>query len=441
MKRISLFPFLLLLLLAGCNLPHSPTGTPDQMATSFAGLAQTATQVALRRQVERIQTEIALLTQTATPTPPGEPSSAITETPQPFDTQTEMPYSSSTPTRYIPPCNMAEYINDMTISDGAILSPNVPFIKTWRVKNTGSCTWTTSYRLVLTSGDQMGAASSVSIDKTVYPDQTVDLSISMTAPKKEGNYRGNWQLQTASGAIFSDVFYVEINVKKPIQTSKGYTFSSHTCEADWSSGAGILPCPGKNGDSDGFVLRLSAPRLENGSTDDEPALLTQPQLVEDGVIRGKFPAYVVQPGDHFQSVLSCEYNTKNCNVRYRLNYQINNGRVQSLEQWDEDYDGHFTFVDVDLSDLEGETVQFILVVLANGPASGDRALWLLPRIVSVEPTLTPTHGPTRTRTPTRTVTLTRTVTPTRTATRTRVPTATRTPTPTKTQIPIITGVP
>jgi hypothetical protein len=38
-------------------------------------------------------------------------------------------------------------------------------------------------------------------------------------------------------------------------------------------------------------------------------------------------------------------------------------------------------VDVSLSSLAGQSVKFILTVLANGSPTGDRALWIAPRIV------------------------------------------------------------
>jgi hypothetical protein len=39
-----------------------------------------------------------------------------------------------------------------------------------------------------------------------------------------------------------------------------------------------------------------------------------------------------------------------------------------------------TAVDVNLSALKGKTVQFMLAVLANGPATDDWAIWSSPRI-------------------------------------------------------------
>ena len=37
------------------------------------------------------------------------------------------------------------FVSDVTIKDGQTLYGNESFTKVWRVKNTGSCTWTPDY--------------------------------------------------------------------------------------------------------------------------------------------------------------------------------------------------------------------------------------------------------------------------------------------------------
>jgi hypothetical protein len=130
------------------------------------------------------------------------------------------------------------------------------------------------------------------------------------------------------------------------------------------------------------VLYKNRPILESGYVDDEPALLTHPPRANDSVIRGKFPVYTVRGGDRFVTLIGCEHNAKNCSVRFQLDYQIDNGAIQSLEGWNETYDEHFTQIDYDLNALVGKNVRFILTVLSNGSPDNDRALWLLPRIVN-----------------------------------------------------------
>jgi hypothetical protein len=134
------------------------------------------------------------------------------------------------------------------------------------------------------------------------------------------------------------------------------------------------------------------------------------------------------------------YKANDCDMVFRLQYQIGNGQIRTLGQWREVYEGQFYPVNIDLSSLNGEKVKFILSVLANGSAHEDYALWINPRITthsSQPPTATPTTGPataTATATPTSSVTATQTATatPTATPTATSTPTDTATPTPTNT---------
>ena len=106
---------------------------------------------------------------------------------------------------------------DSTIPDGTIFAPGAGFTKTWRLRNVGTCTWATSYKLVFESGEQMGG-SSVNLPYTVSPGQTVDVSVNLTAPLSHGLYRGYWRFENASavrfgiGADASHAWWVEIRV-------------------------------------------------------------------------------------------------------------------------------------------------------------------------------------------------------------------------------------
>ena len=86
--------------------------------------------------------------------------------------------------------------------DGTTFAPGTSFTKTWRFKNVGTCTWSTSYAVVFDSGDKMGGPDLVNMPKTVAPGQTVDVSVSLTAPDAAASYRGYWKFQNASGVRF-----------------------------------------------------------------------------------------------------------------------------------------------------------------------------------------------------------------------------------------------
>ena len=99
-------------------------------------------------------------------------------------------------------CDKVQFVADVTIPDGTNFPPGATFTKTWRLKNVGSCTWTTSYQLVFFSGEQMGAGSSVSFSRTVAPGQVVGISVSLTAASSAGSHRGYWMFRNSSGINF-----------------------------------------------------------------------------------------------------------------------------------------------------------------------------------------------------------------------------------------------
>ncbi|MFH2103821.1 MAG: NBR1-Ig-like domain-containing protein [Chloroflexota bacterium] len=278
----------------------------------------------------------------------------------------------------------AQFVADVTVPDGTTFSPGATFIKTWRLRNIGTSTWTTSYALVFVSGEIMGAGVSLNLPINVPPGSTVDISVPMTAPSVAGHYRGYWKLRNAVGTIFgigstaTSAFWVDINVVA--SATVAYDFVANYCSAVWTTGAGAIPCPGTDGDPNGFVISLAAPQLENGTIDSAPGLLVSPQNITDGYIRAVFPAFTVQAGDRFQSLVNCQYGAIACYVRFRLDYQIGAGPVQTLWTFREKYEGLFYRASIDLSALAGQNVTFILITEAYGSPTGDRAIWGAPRI-------------------------------------------------------------
>ena len=367
---------------------------------------------------------------TVTPTP------TVTGTPP-----TSTPTSTPGPvTGTVPPsgCDRAQFISDVTIPDGTVMSPGATFTKTWRLKNIGTCAWATSYQMVFFSGEQMGAASPVAFPQNVPVGQTIDISINMTAPANAGSYRGYWMFKNASGALFgigsqgNKPWWVDIKVSGgPTATPGGptatpsagvaYDFATNACAGTWFSGAGQLPCPGTDGDAKGFVLKVTNPRLETGATDTRPGLITFPQNIQNGYIQGFFPPFTVQSGDRFRSIINCENGATSCYVAFRLDYQTGSEPIRTLfGPFLERYEGQYYTMDVDLNPLAGKSVKFILTVLASGVATGDRALWVGPHIYR------PGAAPANTNTPTPTgTTVGATATPTATGT-TAAPTATPT---------------
>lgn len=339
-------------------------------------------------------------------------------------------------------CDSAEFVADITIPSGAVMSPGATFTKTWRLTNVGTCTWTQAYQLVFFSGEQMGAVSSANLPVSVSPGQTIDISLNMTTPLTAGPYTGNWMFKNTNGALFgigtlaNEPFSVNIKVSDstitvtvpansptpsitpiPSITPGGptvtpvagvaYDFAANACTAVWFSGTGQLPCPGTDGDPNGFVLKLTNPVLENGVIDSRPGLLTFPQNVENGYIQGFYRPFHVQNEDRFRSIIGCEFGATSCYIAFRLDYQIGTDFIKTF--WGpflERYDGRHYSIDVDLSPLAGNDVKFILTLMSAGSATGDRALWVGPIIYRAGTGSTPIPEASLTSTPIESLTAT-----------------------------------
>ena len=106
----------------------------------------------------------------------------------------------------------ASFVMDVTIADGSYIAPGNTFTKTWRIRNCGTTTWTTNYRLVWIGGTAMTAQNAVNLPYAVQPGQTVDISVQMTAPQESGSYKSEWMLENESGSRFG----VGANCQTPV---------------------------------------------------------------------------------------------------------------------------------------------------------------------------------------------------------------------------------
>lgn len=202
-----------LLALGGCRFG-------GEEATPTAGLNPTQS---YETAVARV-TEFFLETQTAAggqPTASAPPGTATpTETPgTPLPTATSAPPTAQ-PTSTAQPCDKAAPGSpiDVTIPDDTIMLPGLEFVKTWRLVNAGTCTWTNQYAVVWVSGEEIGNQNTVFLNGSVAPGQSVDISVPMTAPDEPGSYQSNWKLRNAAGLLFGigdageSVFWVRIQV-------------------------------------------------------------------------------------------------------------------------------------------------------------------------------------------------------------------------------------
>jgi len=111
-----------------------------------------------------------------------------------------------------------DFVRDVTVPDGTTFRPDEQFVKTWRLRNSGTCTWTSEYRLVFSGGERMGANQEIPLPFQVSPGSEANLSVNMIAPATPGTYRGDWKMRNPNGLSFGlgdendKPFFLEIEV-------------------------------------------------------------------------------------------------------------------------------------------------------------------------------------------------------------------------------------
>lgn len=194
------------LLAAGCRGTSSAKiqAASPELAAGPAAVKETATATAVLPPAAA---------PTASPLPPLEPSSPP---PSPEPTRTPIPAAETSQPGQQSCADAMIFVEDVTIPDFSVLSPAQTFLKTWRIQNTGSCTWGPGYNLSFMNGTLMAASTTLPVPK-VNPGEDVDLTVSMTAPQEAGGYTGNWQLLDPRGqpvpVTGSDQNYIWIKVK------------------------------------------------------------------------------------------------------------------------------------------------------------------------------------------------------------------------------------
>lgn len=94
----------------------------------------------------------------------------------------------------------------------ASVAPDTLFRTTWRIKNTGTCTWDASYRLAFLGGERVSGPRSLPLGETVPPGGEIELSMTLIAPIEIGAYKGQWQLFASDGQPFGERLPVDIVV-------------------------------------------------------------------------------------------------------------------------------------------------------------------------------------------------------------------------------------
>ncbi len=229
-QAFKLLVLLCALLLATAACSSSPAAQSLRATT----LEETAAAILTETAAVAGPVVLPTLTETPQPSAPPPPSTATAAvtlaTSAPLPTVISIPGSGPTATSVLvtrlpaatmtatndPNCtNDAEFVRDVSVPDGSQFAAGAPFTKTWRLRNTGTCIWDSSYLLVHLAGATLGPRTRYNLPLAVAPGQEFDLSINFTAPDEAGIYTSQWQLETPDGVRFGTRPFLQIVVAAP----------------------------------------------------------------------------------------------------------------------------------------------------------------------------------------------------------------------------------
>jgi hypothetical protein len=193
---------LCLFIMTACS-SQTPTAipTPDLNPIRTEVAATVLAQVAQICALTPSPTQVAPPTETATVIPTSAPSATSTQT-------------TGTPATN----DLAMWVSQ-TVQDDTTFLPGQKFTMTWTIKNVGTSTWTTGYRLRFYSGVAFGVPNNyIMLDKEVKPGETVDITAQMEAPLIPAEYRSDWVMSNESLRNFKEPVFLKIKVAKPSAT-------------------------------------------------------------------------------------------------------------------------------------------------------------------------------------------------------------------------------
>ena len=201
-KHIAL-TILLALLIAACAPTATPPPTADINAISTAAA----------------ETVVANITGTAQAEPPTPLPTATEALPTPTETITPTVALSITfgPGTSGPLCEVFKFIADINYPDDTGVAAGSEFIKTWKIRNVGTCAWGAGYKLVYGGYTDKMSGVPLAISTVVQPGQEIEVSVQFKAPTKPGVYVSAWTMANPQSVAFFDdrgkPFYVRVVVR------------------------------------------------------------------------------------------------------------------------------------------------------------------------------------------------------------------------------------
>jgi hypothetical protein len=201
--RASIFVLIITIMLTACAPATPIEPTPDVLAIRTSAANTVVAEFTLT--AAAFTPTSMPPTETSTPEPP-------TETPTIAFSTDPTQIALGTPGLLCDDLSFDPATVDVTILDGTAMTPGQEFVKTWKIKNTGSCTWGDGYALTYSYGERMDGQA-IPLGTVVQVGQEVEVSVNFKAPTAIGEYTSAWQMANAAGVTFGKAVFVKIIVQ------------------------------------------------------------------------------------------------------------------------------------------------------------------------------------------------------------------------------------
>jgi heat shock protein HslJ len=102
--------------------------------------------------------------------------------------------------------------DDEDLTNFPIVDPGQAFQKGWRIRNSGTCIWNSTYFIRFIRGDQM-SGQPAAILGGVDPGQTYDMYVDLVAPAAIGKHVGYWQMHNTENQAFGQTVWVAVEIR------------------------------------------------------------------------------------------------------------------------------------------------------------------------------------------------------------------------------------
>jgi len=107
----------------------------------------------------------------------------------------------------------ARFIEDISIPDGSIISPDISYTKIWSIENDGNQKWPEGCKFKFVGGTNLSLNK---VDEFPIPSFGIGeaniVSLEIKSPTRPGRYTSYWRIIDSSGNKFGNRFWIDIVV-------------------------------------------------------------------------------------------------------------------------------------------------------------------------------------------------------------------------------------